>query len=212
MNFESDVKYPEGRVKGKNKRYAYILLDDYAGKDSEMTAINQYMYDHYYSDKYDEEIADILRGIAIVEMKHMETLGELILDLGGDPKYTGGYSTKGRFWTPKYINYNKELCKMLHADLESEKIAIYNYRKHIKMIDDIYIKKVLYKIIQDEIVHTKILMNLINKHCCKYDKFCCFSDNEFDFLDSEDENMHECKECKRKEEYDVAKQYYSHLE
>jgi bacterioferritin len=64
-----------------------LLLEDYAGAVSELTAINQYFYHHLvFEDKY-EDLAELEECISIIEMMHLELLGETILMLGVDPKY-----------------------------------------------------------------------------------------------------------------------------
>ena len=46
--------------------------------------------------------------------------------------------------------YTEHAKKMLLADIESEKGAIYQYRMHMRMIKDNYINAVLARIIKDE--------------------------------------------------------------
>ncbi|WP_339061131.1 manganese catalase family protein [Tepidibacillus marianensis] len=74
--------YPETKVLKPNRAYAEILMDDYAGVVSEFTAINQYLYHHYFFDIIDNQLADLLEGVAVVEMYHLEILADLIILLG----------------------------------------------------------------------------------------------------------------------------------
>ena len=100
----------------------------------ELFAIQQYMH-HYYKVKGQDfaDIRDIERDIAIVEMRHAETLAEKINMLGGHPiahpgeipemagiKVSGGESTEG----------------MIRADLELERNAIDHYTRAIRDIGD----------------------------------------------------------------------------
>ncbi|MDD2627900.1 MAG: manganese catalase family protein [Clostridia bacterium] len=86
--FKSELPYPEIKVEGKNSYYAGLLLDDYAGDISECTAIFLYIFQHMYNSKIYKEYAEILRNIAIVEMIHLELLGEAIMQLGTTPKFS----------------------------------------------------------------------------------------------------------------------------
>jgi len=57
-----------------------------AARAAELTAIMQYMADHYVqADRGFSKLADEIKKIAIVEMKHAESLAERILYLGGVP-------------------------------------------------------------------------------------------------------------------------------
>lgn len=79
--------YPEVRVARPNKEYAYLLLEDYAGMVSELTAVCQYSYHHFVLENENREVADALSCIALVEMHHLEILAETIVMLGVDPRY-----------------------------------------------------------------------------------------------------------------------------
>ena len=62
-------------------------MDDMAGMVSELSAITQYLYHHQMLHERYPDVADLLKCISIVEMTHMELLGETILQLGGKPKF-----------------------------------------------------------------------------------------------------------------------------
>ena len=49
---------------------------------------------------------------------------------------------------------------MIRADIEAEKDAIGQYKRHIKMIGDDYVNAVLERIIKDEEYHIMILQSL----------------------------------------------------
>ncbi|NLC53912.1 MAG: peptidoglycan-binding protein, partial [Firmicutes bacterium] len=83
-NYTLPVPYPEPRVVAPNAFYAQLLLEDYAGMVSELTAVHQYLYNHYY---FEKELSGMVKSIAIVEMKHLELLAETILLLGEAPEY-----------------------------------------------------------------------------------------------------------------------------
>lgn len=157
--------YPEVKVEVPNVYYARLLMEDHAGLVSELSAITQYLYHHQLLMPKYRDVAELLDCIAQVEMKHMELLGEAIVKLGGRPKYgvkqTGGI----RWWKGEDIYYGYDLCDMLSADIEGEKEAIAQYQKHIEMIDDRFIKKLLARIIEDEREHIRLLKEKFNKYC-----------------------------------------------
>jgi len=167
-NGESDAKkhtkswcalpepYPESKVIQPNFFYATLLLEDYAGNVSELTAINQYMYHHFMFDDQYEDLAELEECIAIIEMHHLELLAKNIFLLGVDPKYRTITDNSPMFWDASYVFYGTDSCDRLAADIAAEKQAIKQYRKHHHLIDDIHIKRLLERIIKDEEYHLKL--------------------------------------------------------
>lgn len=157
--------YPERRVVGKNPYYAQLILDDYAGKVSETTAIMQYIHHHMEMEATPswQEVSDLEEGISIVEMLHLEMLGEIIIQLGASPCYNDG---RQQPWTPQYIAYhNFDPCAQLRADIQSEYDAIHQYQAHIEVIQDPYIQALLARIIKDEEFHIKLFSEKLAKFC-----------------------------------------------
>ena len=136
------VPYPEPQVVAPNAYYANLLLEDYAGVTSELTAINQYLYHHFTVNEEYEDLNELWKCISIVEMKHEAMLAETILLLGVAPEY-----------------------RTLTADIAGEKEAIQNYRKHQDLIADPYIRQLLERIIMDEEHHLKLFKQAISRHC-----------------------------------------------
>ena len=157
--------YPEPRVLRPNHNYALILLEDYAGSVSELTAINQYFY-HYltFEEKY-ENLAELEECISIIEMYHLELLGKTIQMLGLPPKYWTLNNNRPTFWNASYVCYGKDVCDRLFADIAAEEKAIKQYRLHQKMIDDPYIKELLERIIMDEEHHLQLFRQAAAVHC-----------------------------------------------
>ena len=159
------MPYPEIRVEGENKNYAKMLSIAYAGADGELSAILNYIYSHIVTEgKKPYSLCDVFECIAVVEMRHFETLGKLIFLLGEDPKF---YSAMGR---PSYFNtgtlsYANDVSQILKNSIAGEKKAVDLYRELSKVISDIYIKQILDRIILDEEHHIKIFSELLeNPH------------------------------------------------
>ncbi len=159
------IPYPEIQVEGPNPTYASVLQADYASRISEFTAISQYLYHHLQMGQYEpwHEVADLEECIARIEMKHLEMLGELILKLGGDPKYQ---SPAGRSWRGHYVEYHSgNLCEQLKADVQAEQNAITQYRTHLELIQDRYVQAIIERILQDEEHHLRLFQEAYEKHC-----------------------------------------------
>jgi bacterioferritin len=86
----------------------------------ELTAIIQYMYQHYDLDNQDYgKLAKVIKATAIAEMKHAEALGERIQFLGGTP------ATKPDAETKK----GQEIGEMIATDIALEEGAVKMYNE-----------------------------------------------------------------------------------
>lgn len=164
MECKVDKPYPEIRVEKENKYYAKVLMEDYSGLVSEMTAINQYVYQSLDKFNVDKEFYDTLENISVVEMLHLETLGKLIKLLGLNPVYKSNYNDYITYWSSSFVDYSTNIIDMIRADIRSEKDAINNYTYHISIIDDKYIKEILSRIIEDERKHIECFNTLLKKY------------------------------------------------
>lgn len=157
-----DLPYPEIRVEKENIEYAKILLNSYAGKISEDSAAHLYIFQHIVlEDKY-KQYSDILKGIGIVEMHHLELLGETIRKLGIEPVFMSYDKNKCALvpWRSNYINYNTNFKNIINIDIDAEEKAIEYYKYSIKIIKDKYIRKLIERIIMDEELHLKIFKEI----------------------------------------------------
>lgn len=156
-----DLPYPPIRVRNENMAYANLLSIDYCGAVSELTAITQYINNENRLAAARCPIAKALLGMAMAEMMHLQKLSELIVLLGGKIDYTAKFRNGDwRLWTPEYLHIPEQARQMLQADLDAERATIDQYRKHINMIADDYVNKVLERIIKDEEYHVMMLQFL----------------------------------------------------
>ena len=160
--------YPEPKVQGTNIYYASLLLEDYAGTISEMTAINQYIYHHLTFEKKEfEDLAELEECIAIIEMYHLELLGRTIALLGVSPEYLVIDKGKSVYWNASYVYYGKDICDRLDSDIKAEQQAIRQYREHQVLIRDPHIQELLERIIKDEEYHIKLFCQAFERYCPK---------------------------------------------
>lgn len=174
---QSDMPFPPIKVEKKNLEYATLLLDAFASSaDSEIQAITQYIY--HSKTISNSTISKALMCISLIEMHHLDVLGELISMLGGKPFYE---NSNKNFWMTGNIPYidkniiyekghsnsddNKEITRRkMEANIDSERNAINEYKRLLKNIQDKYIEKIIVKIISDEQTHIKIFEKLIDKY------------------------------------------------
>lgn len=174
---QSDMPFPPIKVERKNPYYATLLLDAFASSaDSEIQAITQYIY--HSKTISNKTISKALMCIALIEMRHLDALSELISMLGGKPFYE---NSNKNFWMAGNIAYidkniiyekehsyaggNKENSReKLQANIDAERNAINGYNRLLKTIEDKYIEKIIVKIISDEQAHIKIFESMIEKY------------------------------------------------
>lgn len=159
-----DLPYPPVRVNGKNQAYANLLSLDYCGSVSEMSAITQYINNENRMSCEKCSIAKTILGIAVAEMIHLQKLGELMYLLGGSIDFTARQQNGNqKMWSPECLTLPNDIRKMLIADIDSERAAINQYRMHIRMIKDDYVRAVLARIIKDEEYHVLLLQTLMKE-------------------------------------------------
>ena len=165
MECRVDKPYPEVRVERKNIEYAKLLLDDYASEVGEDRAIHQYVYQKFDKFKDNPLFSKTLSQIAMVEMRHLELLGETIKLLGVNPefRFVDRNTNYLVYWNSSFVDYTTDIVEMLRSDIKIEEEAIRKYRYHISLINDKYIKALLYRIIEDEEVHIKCFNMLLNR-------------------------------------------------
>ena len=163
IEFKVNKPYPKIKIEKKNIYYANILLNDYSGIISELSAITQYIYQYFNTNN---EISIIFKNIAIVEMKHLELLGKTIKLLGINPKFNfinNNLYNNLTYWNGNFIDYNTNINCMIKNNILMEEKTICNYKKDILLINDKYIKNLLNRIIEDEYLHIKIFKELKNR-------------------------------------------------
>ena len=121
---------------------------------AELTAITQYMAQHYELEDQDfGKLATKLKETAIVEMKHAEKLAERILFLNGEPtSKPDGVAKKGQ-----------EITEMLKTDigLESGAIKMYNEAAMVCAAEKDQISKDLFEeLLKDEEGHVNMFDNI----------------------------------------------------
>lgn len=124
-----------------------------AARSRELTAIQQYMNQHYeLEDKDFGKLAKKMKEIAIQEMKHAEALAERILFLKGTPLYTPDAE----------IQKGLDIAAMLvtNTKLENYAIKMYNEASVICAAENDQISKNLFeKLLGEEEEHLNFFEN-----------------------------------------------------
>jgi bacterioferritin len=125
-----------------------LLNEDVEGEHG---AIIQYLT-HAYA-MGEGEIACEIEAIAREEMRHLDWLAEPIVELGGVPSLKRGKMRMGGKGVPDWMGNNVRL----------EEDAISLYKKHIKLINDPKIKRLLGRILSDEESHRGDFEHFVSK-------------------------------------------------
>ena len=160
-----NLAYPTIENVKEDKKTAYALSGVYSGTHGELSAILQYFYHFLHFKRLnDNNSAQIIMSIALAEMHHLEILGLLIMRLGLDPVFCSANTFCAEYYSAKNIRYSKTPKKMLLDDITAESIAITEYEKLIKDIENEEVGAVLTRIILDEQLHMQALKECFNSY------------------------------------------------
>jgi bacterioferritin len=109
--------------------------------EGEHAAIIQYLAHGYAMGE--GELSCEIEAIAREEMRHLDWLAETVSGLGGVPSFTRGKMRQG----------GKTVTAWMKNDVLAEEDAINMYRDHIGLIKDVKIRRLLERILSDEMSH-----------------------------------------------------------
>lgn len=162
INLVINEPYPSINGLKENLSLAYKIKKSYSSKHSEFSCISKYLFQELALDENLKEIKHALNAIAMVEMKHFQILGEILVKLGLSPTFT--YINKldnETYWQSDLVDYNLDLMELLKNNIKDEEIAIKNYKDIIKYANDEIIADIINRIILDEEHHIKIFKSIL---------------------------------------------------
>lgn len=151
--------YPEIVNANSDPKTVMILKDLLSSREGEIEGVLQYIYQSRIAKQVDEDIADVLEEVAIVEMEHAELLMDAIIAFGGIPKYD---NSKGQQFTASYLNYATNLKQMLDNNIVGEQQALKDYTAAAQMVTNQSLKDLLNRIAEDEQIHLDTFKTLRN--------------------------------------------------
>lgn len=163
MELKVDAPYPSLDGIREDCRTLRQVAPAYAGRQSELTAILQYVYQSVFLGACGQEKeSGILLSIAINEMHHLEILGTIITKLGAPPVLSACPPYPVGFYSASNVNYTKSLRSMLCADIAGEETAIDGY-SHILCSVKGPVFEAIARIVEDEKLHLQTLSELLEK-------------------------------------------------
>lgn len=158
------LPYPKISGIGEDYRSAAIISPAYAGIHGELNTVLQYVFHSFYFEKEGmSEAADVMIGIAICEMKHLDLLGSLLLELGVQPIFTENPPRMCNFYNTSAICYSRTPQRMLMDDITGELAAIDAYTQMLDRLSDEAVGAVISRIRLDEELHVKVLKAQLEK-------------------------------------------------
>jgi len=158
--YSAGLEYPEITNATNDIRTVKIILNLYASKASELTAILQYSYQAFVLMNNLPDVAKILEQISITEMHHLELLGEAIIAFGGKPLFI---NAQGDSYNADAVFYCTNPVHMIKRDIQDEQDAINDYTKSANEVSNESLKELFLTIAEDEKVHKKILMEVLTE-------------------------------------------------
>ncbi len=161
-NATVNLPYPDINPESQNCEYAYEILSNVGGSNSEMTAVSLYFYNSVILDPTYAHFAKCFHNISIVEMHHMDMFADMAFKLGADPRLWSRCNRRMVYWTPQYNQYPREIRTLIINSINGEEAAIQKYKKQAEYIRDPNIVGLLNRIILDEKRHVEIFCNMLN--------------------------------------------------
>ncbi len=141
-----------------------LLSPAYAGRDGELTAVLQYVYQSViFSELGYGEFAREIVEIAVNEMHHLEILATVITKLGAPPVYTACPPYPVGYYSAACVNYTRNPRQMLCADICAEENAISGYENILCRMKNAPVAAVVSRILEDEKKHLKKFNELLMK-------------------------------------------------
>lgn len=103
-------------------------------------------------------LKEILRQIAIVEMKHYEVLSEAVVKLGETPTLTDG---RGNVWTGRNVSSITNPKRILETNAKGEREAIATYNRAARETENESLSLLYKRIAEDEKLHLEIFEKLL---------------------------------------------------
>lgn len=141
-----------------------IISPAYAGRDGELTAVLQYVYQSVLLDACGRgEASKRLIEIAATEMRHVEILGTLITHLGAPPMFTACPPYPVGYYSASFVNYTRDPQHMIEADICMERASIERYESMLTRLTDPRVRAVIARIAEDEKEHLCSLEALLRE-------------------------------------------------
>lgn len=158
VNCQIDKPYPKVKLEKKDMSLVPYVRHLYASSEGVLQMFQQYLYQILVLKN--QEFSLILKNMVSCELQHFTMLGEVLLQLGVVPFFGDSIGKQIQYWNSYELYYDQDYKTILEIDLEQKKKAISNYQMFLSIIQDLYLKEIIQRILEDEYLHLEILMKL----------------------------------------------------
>lgn len=155
--------YPPVPTCTPNARDAQRIRNALGCAKSELSAITTYEYQHWTLAAHYPELAETLSRIAAVEMHHLDLLGRLVVNLGGEPRFCCDMQGRRTYWSGGAVNYTVDVRAALRNNIADEKAAVDFYQQTAAEIGNPEIAALLNRLILDEALHIRIFTRCLQQ-------------------------------------------------
>jgi len=152
FNFRKHLFYPI-HVERQDPVFAKVLLEHYAGRNSELSSSIQYL--NHRSNISNRYVRELLGLFAAEELGHMEIISVAIMKLGGPPLTC--VNSQGAPWVINYIDQSVDSITILQVNVQAETRAGQLYQRHLELTSDPNMKRMINFLIGREEVHKRLL-------------------------------------------------------
>lgn len=152
FNFRKQLFYPV-HVERQDPMFAKVLLEHYAGRNSELSSSIQYI--NHRSNISNRYLRELLGLFAAEELGHMEIIAVAIVKLGGPPLTC--VNSQGAPWVINYIDQSIDSSSVLQVDVQAETRTCQMYKQHLELTSDPNMKRMINFLISREEVHKRLL-------------------------------------------------------
>jgi Mn-containing catalase len=152
FNFRKQLFYPI-HVERQDPMFAKVLLEHYAGRNSELSSSIQYL--NHRSNMSNRYVRELLGLLAAEELGHMEIIAVAIIKLGGPPLKCA--NSQGAPWVINYIDQSIDPITLLQVDMQAETRACQLYQQHLELTNDPNMKRMINFLVGREEVHKRLL-------------------------------------------------------
>lgn len=162
MDFKTDVTALDDVKEDCNA--LRIISPAYAGRNGELTAILQYVYQSIvFGELGNPETAKTLVSVAVDEMRHLELLGTAIVKLGAPPMFTACPPYPVGYYSAANVNYARAPRQMICADICAEENTVAEYERMLCTLKNPPVSALISRILSDEKRHLQILQELLSQ-------------------------------------------------
>ena len=147
----------------EDARALRIVSPAYAGRDGELNATLQYVYQACMLEGCGEKpLAQELLHIAVDEMHHLHALGVAIARLGAQPVFSACPPYPVSFYKAACVDYSVRPREMLCADICGEEEAIRSYSRMMQQLGNPAVRELIAWIRGEEERHLARLKELLS--------------------------------------------------